>query len=522
MVITENRRIALNVVATYGRSLFTLVCGLVTGRWALMALGDVDYGLFGVVGGLTAFITFLSGTLSTAVSRFYAFSVGQARVAEWAAEGIENCRRWFNVALLLHMVVPLGLMAVGVPLGEYAIAHNWLVIPAARVEACLWVFRTVCVSCFIGMALVPFSAMYGAKQYIAELTVYSVVTTGLNVCVLYYMVTHPGVWLVRYAVWVMFVSVGPQIIVAIRAVFVFPECRLRWRYMWDPARMKELFLFALHRLGGAIAIMLQNQGIVLVVNRLLGPKQNTSIAMANAVAAHAQTLSGALDGALSPAIANGYGANNYARMSILAMTSCKYSSVLVAIFAIPLSVEIHEIVRLWLKVPPVELPEVCVFLLATLILEKLSAGHFMAIFATGRIGAYQGAISLCGFLALPIAFAMLKFGIGLWGVGLALLLSKGVAVLIRLYYGARIANLSVRVWCLQILFPFVVISGVTVGAAVVPRLVMPPSFIRICLTTLVAGGVFLPLVWFFLMQVEDRAFILVRLKRVGYKVMQWF
>lgn len=40
--MTQNRRILLNIVATYGRSLYALVIGLFCGRWALMALGQVD------------------------------------------------------------------------------------------------------------------------------------------------------------------------------------------------------------------------------------------------------------------------------------------------------------------------------------------------------------------------------------------------------------------------------------------------------------------------------------------------
>lgn len=48
--MTENRRIALNIAATNGRSLFALVCGLFTSRWVLMALGQSDYGLYGVSG----------------------------------------------------------------------------------------------------------------------------------------------------------------------------------------------------------------------------------------------------------------------------------------------------------------------------------------------------------------------------------------------------------------------------------------------------------------------------------------
>ena len=78
------------------------------------------------------------------------------------------------------------MLIIGYPIGDYAIRHAWLNIPPDRVEACLWVFRFSCLSGFLGLVTVPFNAMYGAKQYIAELTVYSFVTTTLNVCFLYY------------------------------------------------------------------------------------------------------------------------------------------------------------------------------------------------------------------------------------------------------------------------------------------------------------------------------------------------
>ena len=50
--MSPNRRIFLNIVATYGRSLYALVCGLFISRWAAAALGKTDFGLHGVVGGM--------------------------------------------------------------------------------------------------------------------------------------------------------------------------------------------------------------------------------------------------------------------------------------------------------------------------------------------------------------------------------------------------------------------------------------------------------------------------------------
>ena len=46
--MSPSLRIPLNIVVTYGRSLYALAIGLFCGRWMLMALGDVDYGLMKV------------------------------------------------------------------------------------------------------------------------------------------------------------------------------------------------------------------------------------------------------------------------------------------------------------------------------------------------------------------------------------------------------------------------------------------------------------------------------------------
>ena len=79
--MSPNRRILLNIVATYGRSLFALVCGLFSARWVLEALGKEDFGLYGVVGVLTILMSFLNMMLSRALGRCYAFSIGEVKKA---------------------------------------------------------------------------------------------------------------------------------------------------------------------------------------------------------------------------------------------------------------------------------------------------------------------------------------------------------------------------------------------------------------------------------------------------------
>ena len=72
--MSPNRRILLNIAATYGRSLYALVCGLFISRCVLAALGKSEIGLCGVVGGMIA---------------------GEYNEA-WAQHELENLRYYFD------------------------------------------------------------------------------------------------------------------------------------------------------------------------------------------------------------------------------------------------------------------------------------------------------------------------------------------------------------------------------------------------------------------------------------------
>ena len=89
--MTSSQRIALNVAATYGRSLYALVCGLFSGRWMLQAMGETDYGLYGVIGGrVVALFNFLY--LGRSVQA--ALSMGE--------KGPLYMRRTYNIRVLIH------------------------------------------------------------------------------------------------------------------------------------------------------------------------------------------------------------------------------------------------------------------------------------------------------------------------------------------------------------------------------------------------------------------------------------
>lgn len=76
----NNKRIAKNTLLLYFRMLLLMAVSLYTSRVTLAALGVEDYGIYNVVGGVIAMFTILSGSLSSAISRFITFELGRGAI----------------------------------------------------------------------------------------------------------------------------------------------------------------------------------------------------------------------------------------------------------------------------------------------------------------------------------------------------------------------------------------------------------------------------------------------------------
>ena len=294
-----------------------------------MALGEVDYGLMGVVGGLVAFVSFFNGILSGSISRFYAVSVG-AQATDREA-GLDECRMWFTTAVVIQTVMPTILLTCGYPAGEWAIRH-FLTIPADRVQDCIWVWRFTCISAYLGMVSLPWNAMYAAHQYIAELTIYSFITTTLNACFLYYMITHPGIWLAKFAFWQCALGLLPQLIIWIRAYYLFPECRIVRRHLKCWGNIKKMASYSLWVTLGWLGGLLKGEGISILINKYFGPRVNAGITVGSSLSGQCNMLSGSMFGAFSPAISNAWGARNYERARKLAFQVCKIGTLSILLF----------------------------------------------------------------------------------------------------------------------------------------------------------------------------------------------
>lgn len=512
--MSPNKRIFLNIVATYGRSLYALVMGLFCGRWVLRALGEVDYGLLGLIGGLTLFVSFVNSLLSSAVGRFFAVAIGSAHVAGGETEGLENCRKWFNTAFLIHLILPFALMVVGYPIGVWAV-RNFLTIPSDRISDCIWVWRLTCAGCCVSILTVPFSAMYTAKQEIAEMSVCGFVSTTANVLVLAYMISHEGTWLVSYSFALTFIYAVPSCILAFLALLHYEECRFVRAYLWDAMRVRELFRFSFARFWTALSQIANSQGCAILVNKYLGLAFNAAITVGSVVSSHASTLSGAVSGAFWPVIANKAGARDYDGMCRFAFQTCRLSTAMIMIFAVPLAVEVRLVLKLWLVTPPESAWAICTAILVGLLLERMTEGYWMAIMGEGsHVSRYSLVVSIAGFSCFAFTWFFLSSGFGVLGYCVSIVFGWCVTVVVRLVLGHLFLAMSARYWLRRVFAPIMMTIALSLPIGFLVRECLPESFTRVLLTTSACETILLPAIWWLLFDRQEREFTLSRIRRL--------
>ena len=502
--MTQNRRIVLNALATYARTLYQVAVGIFSGRWVLMSLGQVDYGLMGVVGGLTVFIVYLNNIIVSAVVRYYGLSIGEEQ--KNPELGLEHARMWFTTAVMVQTIIPLILFLIGYPIGEWAVRH-YLTIPPERVVACVWVWRFTCGLCFLGQISIPMNAMYGAKQYIAELTIYSFVSTTLNLGFVCYMVTHPGDWLVRYSLWGCLLGLVPMLIINIRAFYLFPECRFLRRYAFCWHNFKGLLSFAFWNAWGSLGGVLRRQGMAILTNRYFGPVVNAAMAVGTGLSGNTLSLSSSVTGAFAPVIVSAWGSGDYDRARTIALRSCKLGALLILIFALPLSIEVQNVLVLWLKNPPQYAALFCVFVMAESVLNTMSTPHVILVNANGKIAAYQAVLGTSLVLTLPVAWVLIKFGFGVWAICLGSISMMTFCSFGRVWFARRLVGMNMLYWMRRVFVPLLVVSVLSLLIGAIPKCLLPSSLWRVVVTTIVIELFLLPFSWFFILTTDERLFL---------------
>lgn len=447
--------------------------------------------------------------MAVSAIRHFSFELGRGNPCE--------VNKWFNTSLSIHLILPVVLILIGWPIGEYCISHI-LTIPPGRTTACLWVFRLSLIIAFTSMVAIPYTAMFSAKQHIAELAVWGTLQSVTTFIFAYILTKVPGDRLLFYAGYMVTISVVVQVIQVIRAHHIFSECRYNIAYWFDRHRYHQLFSFASWSLIGALAGITRSEGPAILLNLFFGPKVNASYGISSTVSTHTATLSYSMLGALSPEITASEGRGDRARMLAFAVRACKFGTLMVMFFAIPLMIEMDYVLKLWLREPPEYTAIFCRLMLAVLLVDHLSIGYLMAVNAGGKIAAFQVTLGTVSLLTIPLAWLFLKLGFDPTSVGVALLINYMLCSFGRVLWAKHLLKMSVWQWVKDIFFSCCIVAAGAVLITVSLNLFMLPSFVRLLFSTMVSTAVIGSLGWFVVLNFDERSFLIQNIGKVIRKL----
>ena len=501
--MTQINRLALNTVVSYSRSLLALFLGLFSARWVLQALGQEDFGLYGVVGSIITSISFLNLTLSGSVSRFYAFTIGR-EINIGVSAFRQEMTEYYNAAMCLHVFVAALMLLIGWPLGEYAIQHI-LVIPSHRVDSCLWVLRFSIFSSLVSVVAVPYIALYTAYQYIAEMTVFDIIRTILNFVNAAILIHVSCDHLLLYSMLMALSGALVTLAQLWRAKCQFPLDFKLFKIKIEIARIRDIGVYGAFKIMGVLGWLIKSHGSAFAINLSFGPKANAAYSIANQVVAHSTALSSSLMNAIAPALTTFAGAGDKEKMKKYAISACKLSGLLVLFFAVPILCEIDYILRLWLKAPPAESAKLCSLFIVAFFVDVISLGHVMAICSLQNIGRWQLIEFLLLLLTAPVTYVLYRLSFSFLTIGVVFIICSTCIMCERVYFGYRLIGISPKTWISQVLARLLTIFCIAYPLGCLAHNTFPGSPITALVTVLAAVFLIMLLgAWFFLFDASER------------------
>ena len=454
---SENtRRIAKNTLMLYIRMLFNMLAALYTSRVVLNTLGVEDYGIYNVVGGLVAMFSLISGSLSTAVSRFLTFELGR--------ENVERLKQVFSTSLFIHVVLAAVIVLLVETVGVWFL-NTHMTIPPERLHAARWVLHTSLAGFALSLVSVPYNASIVSHEHMSVYAYLGILNTLLWLAVVIFLKYSSGPFdkLIVYAFLLLGVAVLMQSLYMAYCRKHFEECR--FRISFDRKFLKEIGSFAGWNFIGASSGLLKDQGVNILLNIFFGPVVNAARGIANSVNVAVSSFSTNFMTALNPQITKSYAGEDREYAMSLVERGARFSFYIIFILALPILFETEFILDIWLRQYPEHSINFVRLVLLLSLCDILSNTLITLQLATGNIRNYQIVVGGMQLMNFPVSWVCLKAGMQPEAVYVIAIAISLLCLVLRLLFLRKMAGLDIIRYlknvCCNVL-------SVSVAAVVIP------------------------------------------------------
>lgn len=469
----NSKKIATNTVALYVRLGITMIISFFTARVTLQQLGVEDYGLNNLVGSVVSMFTFISGSMSTAVQRFYSIEIGKGNE--------ERLGKVFGVGLYLHILVAV-ISLVLAEIFALFFLHK-LNIPAERMGAAQVVFQISIASLILNMLNVPYIALLRAREMFSKTAFLDVCQSILRLVVLYLLVHINYDKLITLS----FLNFG------ITLLYLLALTVLAWQFkethnwpMRDKELIKQMLSFVSMLILTVLASLLKTQGVVILVNLFFGLIVNAAYAIAVQVSNIVNTFAMNFKQSMVPQMMSAFGAGDKDAMHKIINIGTKVTFILMLMISIPVMFDCQFILDIWLKTPPEHSAKLVSLVLISINISSFTYFHYQGVHASGNITAQQTWISSTYVVNILLIFLVFKLGANFESAIYVNMVVSAFQCGVNLYYSRKNFNYSVRFFIKRILLPCLATVAIIVLVMLALTGLIPSSIGRFALDFVVS------------------------------------
>ena len=454
-----------------------MLVSLYTSRVFLDVLGVEDYGIMNVVAGFVSMFAFIKTSLSNATQRFYNYEMG--------ANGERSVSYVYSTSLVIQIGIGLAVVILLESFGLWYLKHK-MVIPNERYHIAFWLFQLSTISSFITILQIPYFAALMAYEKMDFYALLSILEAVLKLMFAFIIPYVPLDKLLSFGCFTFLLTVFVFVINYVYCKIKFPY--LRWR---KPDRSKglpsQMLAFTGWNAFGSFSISVREQGLNMILNLFFGPIMNAARGIAYQVTGAINGLVHTLSVAAQPQIMQSYAQGLQSRSLQLMFSISKLGYILMFMMGVPVILEIHCILSIWLgdTVPEYTASFVRIIILTSL-LNTLNAQISTMVHASGNMRNYQVITSLFCLLILPFSYIYLKYSSNPVGVFLIMFGIIAINYVISMFILKTIMEFSMFRYIKDVVFPLMLSSAVAIVIPVLAHHFITTGLLRLLIVTLLS------------------------------------
>lgn len=493
--MSENRRIAKNAMMLYLRMFISVIVSLYTSRIVLQVLGVEDYGVYNVVGGVVAMLSFLNASMSGATSRFLNIELGRGSE--------ESMKDTFASALIVHIGIALIAFIATETVGYYFVTHK-LVIAPERMQAAFWVYQFSILSMIVGVIRVPYMACVMAHERMSFYAYMDLLNVFLKLGAIFILQVGEADKLILYAILVLGVEIVTTTLYYIYSCRNFLESRFNWT--WRPETLRSMLSFSSWSIMGSLSDIGSTQGNNFLLNFFFGTALNAANGIAITVQGILKAFAFNVITAFRPQVVQRYAEGQIDSMQTLMEYSALFATATYALLGIPLFFEADYVLHLWLGVVP---PYTSLFLRLTLIANVIAINYTLfsvAIGAVGKVKWLNIASSTSTLLPLAIIYTLYRCdGRPVWGYVFSILSAIAIFIANFVLMKHYIPMFQMKKFFRKTLLSQLLPVTLSLGTGLLITYYMEESFIRLLVTIMMTICVFASSLYFLAFSNKERA-----------------